>query len=34
MFELTYNNFQYEATVEVMNRRFAMLEYAASDGGR
>ena len=34
MTQLTENSIQYDATVEVLNRRFAMLEYAASDGGR
>ena len=34
MMQLSNTSIQYDATVEVMNRRFAMLEYAASDGGR
>ncbi len=28
------NNMLFNATVEVMNRRLAMLEYAATDGGK
>lgn len=31
---LVTNNMLFNATVEVMNRRLAMLEYAASDGGK
>jgi flagellar basal-body rod protein FlgB len=34
MMVLAENSIQYDATIEMMNRRFAMLEYAASDGGR
>ncbi len=34
MVQLGLTQAHYDATVEVMNRRFAMLEYAASDGGR
>ena len=34
MGNLALNSIGYDATVEMMNRRFAMLEYAASDGGR
>jgi flagellar basal-body rod protein FlgB len=34
MVQLSFTQAHYDATVEVMNRRFAMLEYAASDGGR
>jgi len=34
MGNLALNSIAYETTVEMMNRRFAMLEYAASDGGR
>lgn len=31
---LVTNNMLFNATVEVMNRRLAMLEYAATDGGK
>ena len=34
MVVLVTNNMLFNATVEAMNRRLAMLEYAASDGGR
>jgi len=34
MMLLTANNLQFNATVEVLSRQLAMLEYAASDGGR
>ena len=34
MMVLVTNNMLFNATVEVMNRRLAMLEYAASDGGK
>lgn len=34
MLQLGYTQTQYDATVEALNRRLAMLEYAASDGGR
>ena len=31
---LANNNLQFNATVEVLSRQLALLEYAASDGGR
>ncbi len=34
MVVLVTNNMLFNATVEAMNRRLAMLEYAATDGGR
>lgn len=34
MLQLGHTQTQYDATVEVLNRRLAMLEYAASDGKR
>lgn len=34
MFVLMENNLLFNATVEAMNRKLALLEYAASDGGK
>ncbi len=34
MMILTENNLQFNATVEVLSRQLALLEYAASDGGK
>ena len=34
MVMLANNNLQFNATVEVLSRQLALLEYAASDGGR
>ena len=32
MMKLTANNLQFNATVEVLSRQLALLEYAANDG--
>jgi len=34
MTRLTGNNLQFNATVEVLSRQLALIEYGASDGGR